>query len=440
MIWFWFCVVLYIMLFVIGVNYFYKKEGYISTFTVFAFAGFFYYLAVPIECALTNNDYIILGEIGDQPLQDSTKIAISIMAVLAIIGFGIGLKISKFSFRDKNLKPIEGQKSQPLGISTFIFIAIFLLVLLFRDKIIMSGSYEGNVDAVYNNPLYSLLVDLVVIYCAVLGGSVIIKHRKITFIAILYVLPGIYWGTYASTKDQILVGILGLLTYYTVVKPPKRIIVVLLGLICLVFLAPLGMLWFSLFRAGVNISYEEMKNLLDQGVLRNTDPAGPIAVFNDIYNKNSGYKYGTTYVETLYLWIPKFVWPGRPPNLAEKYAQDTIKTWLPGQGLGYSLLVEGYINLSFIGVVIQYFLIGFLWGKGWGLIKSFISKISEHIWLSLYAIYGFLLLIVIHRAPFSDTPKQMFLMLFPMLLFLLIFKKSSWLVKNVNTQEHRGLN
>jgi oligosaccharide repeat unit polymerase len=427
MILFWICVVIYLIFFVIGIKFFYNTEGYLSTFTIFAFTGFFYYLAVPIECVITQNDYVALGEIGNNPLSDLTKIAISIMAVLALVGFGAGLKMSGFSYRTLKIGLAENQKSMPLGILAFIIIAIMLLVALYRDKIILSGTYEGNVGAVYNNPLYTLLVDWIVIYCAVLTGAIIIKEKKITLKAVAFAVPGLYWGAYASTKDQILVAVLALLTYYTVVKPPKNIALILTGFVFMVFLAPLGMLWFSMYRAGVVVTWEEMSNVLEKGVLRNTDPAGPIAVFNDIYNNNSGYKYGTTYLETLYLWIPKFIWPGRPSDLAEQYAQDTIKVWLPGQGLGYSLLVEGYINLSYIGVFIQYIFIGFLWGKGWGFIKLFISKLSIPVWLSLYAIYGFLLLIIIHRAPFSGTPKQMFLTLSPMFLFLLLFKKSFWL-------------
>lgn len=423
MILFWICVVIYIFLFVLGAKIFAKKDGYFSTFTVFGFTGFFYYLAVPMECAITGNDSIIIGEIGNNPLTDSTKIAISIMAVLALIGFGYGLKISNFTHTIKFPERHRSQVTQPVGILVFLFLALSFVYMFFRDQIVSSGTYEGNVETVYKNPTYTYFVDLIIIYSAILGGAIIIKKRRITVKSILYCMPGFYWGVYASTKDQIVISALALLTFFTVVRPPKSLFKIFFGFFVVLILAPLGMLWFTLYRAGVVVSWEGLNKFLKNGIFRNSDPAGPIAVFNDIYNSLKEFKFGSTYLDTFYLWIPKFIWPGRPPDIGERYAQVTLKYWLPGQGLGFSLLIEGYLNFSYLGVILQYFLIGFLWGKTWAYFKLFFMKISIHLWLSLYAIYGFLLLILIHRSPFSATPKQLLLTISPMIIFLLFFNQ-----------------
>lgn len=426
MFFFWLFVLFYLILMVLGIKYFEEFEGYVSTFTVFSITGFFYYLAVPIECALTQNDTIGLGEIaGFLPLGDSTKIAISILSVFALIGFGIGLRFSGFYFL-KKLKIRSNYESMPKSILFLICILFLILVLFFRTKVFASGTYQGNVNTVYDNPLYSLLVDWIVIFSSVISASNIIKSKFISFKSILFILPGILWGLYASSKDQILISILGILSIYTVVFPPTRLVYIFFAFFGIIIIAPLAMLGFSLFRSGVVISTDEMQIMLSKGIIRNTDPAGPIAVFNDIFNKNIDFKFGSTYLETFYLWIPKFIWPNRPPDLAEKYAQDTLSGWMPGQGLGYSLLIEGYLNFSYFGVLIQYFLHGFLWGKIWMFIMNFTSKTSIFIWQAFYVVYGYYSLIIIHRSPFSGTFKSVFLIVVPLLVFLTLFKKSFW--------------
>jgi oligosaccharide repeat unit polymerase len=267
------------------------------------------------------------------------------------------------------------------------------------------------------------LVDWIVLGCSIICGAIIIKKKRVNYLSFLFSIPGLYWGVYASTKDQLLIAVLGLLTYFTVANPIKNFFLLIIGFIFLILLAPLGLLWFSLYRSGVIINMEALYAVLEKGVIRNTDPAGPIAVFNDLFNSGVDMKFGSTYLDTFYLLVPKFVWANRPLDVAEKYAQETLKYWLPGQGLGYSLLIEGYINFSYFGVFIQYFTTGLLWGITWNLVKKIVLNISVYIWLSLYSIFGFFLIIIIHRSPFSGTPKQMFLTL-PIILFVLfLFNK-----------------
>lgn len=422
---FWIFILLNVVCVIYGIKYFQKYEGYISTYTVFSLTGLFYYLAIPIECALTGHDEIALGEIRDLPLLDSTKTIIAIFSLLAFLGFGIGLKNARFGLNNER----ESNKNEtplPISVLTFIIVAVFCLLIFYRDEVLASETYEGNVSIVYSNPLYTLLVDWIVIYCATLAGANIIKFERITLRAIFFMLPGLFWGLYASTKDQLLIVLLAGLSYFTVVRQPRNMGTVLIGLSCCIFLAPIGMLWFSLYRAGVEINFDEMESILSLGLIRNTDPAGPIAVFNDIYNSTVEFRYGQTYLETFYLWIPKFIWSNRPPDLAEMYAQQTIGDWTPGKGLGYSLLIEGYINFSCVGVFIQYFVFGFIWGKGWNRFLKYISKTSIVISKSFYVIYGYFLLIIMHRSPFSGTPKQLFLTALPFLVFSSVFRKSFW--------------
>lgn len=423
MILFWALNFLYVTILIGGIYRFRNSEGLISTFSVFGITGFFYYLAVPIECAITGNDYIALGDNNNNPLLDNTKIAIAFMSVLALTGFYFGLKLSKFSYVVNLDRTNYHDKTTPKGIVFLILFSFIILVSLFSNKIVLSGTYEGNVDTSYNNPFYTLLVDWFVLSCSIICGASIIKNNYVNYVSILYSIPGFYWGIYASTKDQMLIAALGLLTYFTVANPIKNILLLILGFIFLILIAPLGLLWFSLYRSGIVVNKEALISVLEKGIIRNTDPSGPIAIFNDLYNSNIELKFGATYIDTFYLLIPKFIWVDRPLDIAEKYAQETLKYWLPGQGLGYSLLIEGYLNFSFLGVFLQYFVIGLLWGVTWSHVKNIVVKISVYVWFSLYTIFGFFLLIIIHRSPFSGTPKQMFLTLPILLILMVVFNK-----------------
>ena len=96
---------------------------------------------------------------------------------------------------------------------------------------------------------------------------------------------------------------------------------------------------------------------------------------------------------------------------------------MPGQGMGYSLLGESYLNFGFFGAFFQYFLIGFLWGKTWNFFKNKFSKINYNLWLSIYYVFGFYILLVMHRAFSSAIFKQLLLVVIPLTIISIFFNK-----------------
>ena len=108
---------------------------------------------------------------------------------------------------------------------------------------------------------------------------------------------------------------------------------------------------------------------------------------------------------------------------AETVARENISNWSEGQGMGYSLLGESYLNFNYLGAFIQYFMIGYLWGKIWNFFKRKISKINYHIWLSIYYTLGVYILFVMHRAFFASIFKQLIIILIPMYLVTVFFNK-----------------
>ena len=181
-----------------------------------------------------------------------------------------------------------------------------------------------------------------------------------------------------------------------------------------------------MLRKELAFNLEVLKYLLSTfGVFRFTDPAGPMHVFFVLVidNENFSYQFGKTYLNAFYNWIPKFIWADRWLDPAETVARENISNWSEGQGMGYSLLGESYLNFNYLGAFIQYFMIGYLWGKIWNFFKRKISKINYHIWLSIYYTLGVYILFVMHRAFFASIFKQLIIILIPMYLVTVFFNK-----------------
>jgi hypothetical protein len=120
---------------------------------------------------------------------------------------------------------------------------------------------------------------------------------------------------------------------------------------------------------------------------------------------NESLRFGMTYLEAILLLIPKLLWNARPMDLSENFALQHISNWSEGSGMGYSFLAEAYLNFSWFGAFLQYFIIGLLWGLVWKKIRRILWCYGCDGWYALYYILGFYFLIIMHRAPFSGLLK-----------------------------------
>jgi len=75
--------------------------------------------------------------------------------------------------------------------------------------------------------------------------------------------------------------------------------------------------------------------------------------------KNIPLAFGSTYIKSLGVIIPKAIWPTRPETLD----QWRLKTFYPeligtGEGLAFFTVTEGFLNFGFLGVAIHMFIYG----------------------------------------------------------------------------------
>lgn len=79
------------------------------------------------------------------------------------------------------------------------------------------------------------------------------------------------------------------------------------------------------------------------------------------------FKYGATYLIGLLILIPSFIFPGTKPL---QIVYEFRNIFFPSEivrgsiaGTGFSFLLESYMNFGFIGIIMNYFIIGFLLAK-----------------------------------------------------------------------------
>jgi hypothetical protein len=97
----------------------------------------------------------------------------------------------------------------------------------------------------------------------------------------------------------------------------------------------------------------------------NNEFAGPY--YSLVYNVDSPQKlrWGMTYVEGLFYFLPKQLYPGKKPvPIGNEFAQEIhsrfASAYFPVSGWGYSPVAEAFVNFSWPGVVF----IPILWGLG----------------------------------------------------------------------------
>tara|TARA_B100001564_G_scaffold360035_1_gene384993 strand:- start:1667 stop:2992 length:1326 start_codon:yes stop_codon:yes gene_type:complete len=412
--------IVYLLIAVYGTKRLSNSHTNFGTFSIFSIFAFVYYVTIPLELYLTNNVKIYKGSIIDY----SDQIFILTLSILALIGFYYGIKISKFS-------PISRTPSSENLIKKwkggwFLIIVFPLLILtFFNDEIALSGTYVGNYTTIYNNPIYSLLLEYTYISISVFNGILILKNKRIKIINLFICFVIVFWGIYSSNKDPIVISLAPFLLYFTF-KPPKKAYLFLFYFLILVLFIVCFLMLFTVFRKELNFSYDVIESIINEfGIFRYTDPAGPMHVFSElvINNDNFEFQLGKTYLSFFYIWIPKFIWPGRWLDPAQEFAQNNITNWISGQGMGYSLLGESYLNFGFFGAFIQYFIIGYLWGKIWNFIKNRFIKINYNLWLSIYYVFGVYILLVMHRAFTSAIFKQLILIVIPLTIISVFFDK-----------------
>jgi oligosaccharide repeat unit polymerase len=208
----------------------------------------------------------------------------------------------------------------------------------------------------------------------------------ITDVIILFICA-VYCVTsgYRSTLVFMMLAVLGLINYRY--KYIKLRYLVIIGTVALMLLVLVGHL-----RARNNISdmikmYNEYGNklfkLTGSGEFRN-----PIGTFYNyataISSGKMSFNWGYTWIVDILIFIPYFIWPGRPLPWSEQYMLDFYPSAPSGTGHGWYILNDGYMSFGILGVALEMFIVGMVLGK---LYCFFIKRKENPMYMVMYLIF-----------------------------------------------------
>jgi len=407
-------VLVYIAVFFLMAKLFSKREGYYSTIVVFGIGCYIYYIGIPFELYVLSIEEFKKGNIV-LSLSTAQLSQIIMMGTIAFLAFSLGYYLSSFNPSKmsrglRNCFPRIPYSLQLICIWSLIFLLIF-----FHKNIFAVGTYEAAYGVRYSNPAFSLLCNFVVFYGVVIASTIILRGKNLNkALGIGFILLIILWGIYSSDKNVILFGLLAIAASsfrFIKKKGLASFVYIIIGCVILIYSIKV----FSLYRGGHNI-HIAFSIATKQLGLRYIDPLGPFVSIQHILTRSTDLQYGQTYLHIFYLIIPKFLWKERPLGLSEQFARDNITNWQPGMGMGYSLLAEAYLNFSWMGPVIQYLLLGLLWGYFWKVLRKVLWNFPQGLWQGLYYILGYYLLILMHRGPVAGLMKSLILYTSPLIL------------------------
>jgi hypothetical protein len=388
-----------------------------NTRTFFVFFVFIYFLIFPIG-------FEVLGESGKYVnnydiSSYNNHFIIFYFSIQAILGFIIGLKISRFETCDSIIPKPTKVKSANIAIIVNALVSILVALLFFIEdiKIVISG-YENNYGHSFNSSGFSFLklnfyvcLSLLISYSFYYNN----KSKGLFYFSLL-----VFLGFITSDKNPIVLGVLAVVSnsyiYSKGVGLKKSILIIFYVLIFLVFTK-----LFSLFRSS-GVGFDELVYVLSNFKLTNIDGAGPY--FSIIYLlENPTEYYGITYLNDIFSIIPKFIYHERPDGTSLLFAKDVIKNWNAGEGLGFSPIAEGLNNFGYHMVVFHFLIVGIFWGWWWTFVHFVIRilfKSNIELYYIFYRVVGVYLLLMFFRGSGLGFIKSSLYALLPILFVHII--------------------
>lgn len=412
----------YIVVFLALAYHYSKTEASFSTVTVFGLAAFLYYIAIPLELSVRGLDFFVISGI---PIGVPAMVQLQIvtMGTFALLAFTAGYHATGFAPFAVAHSAADGAPSHPETVGRPIYwlggVCLLALLAFYRYELGAVGTYQGNYSIAYSSPLFSFFIELVVMSLALAAGVFGCREaNRRPAVAFLVILPVVVWSIYSSDKDPMLLGLLGGGAYFVQQRRKHQMRVIASIIVACSLAGPLVGL-FSTYRAEGTLVADDFKF---HSLMLERDPMGPMVSLVEILQDDGlSYRYGLTYLDSLVLLIPKSIWPDRPLDLSERFIRERLAGWQPGMGMGYSLLAEAYLNFGWLGCLIQYALLGFIWGHSWRFMQKYFSTFGSGYWRAIYCTVGYYTLIMMHRAPMSFPVKHTMMVMATIFAFSVMF-------------------
>jgi hypothetical protein len=302
-----------------------------------------------------------------------------------------------------------------LTISTILSLSIFIF---FRNSIIdTTGSYQGKIEGNYLSSNFGFLMGILFTLISFLFNYLILNSKNFVVLTGGAIVFFIALATLTFSKAPFIYATLCLFcSLYRFSKFPY-----FATMTALIMSAVLGSVYlipaFSVFRAsGEFILASPSEDTLGRIL---SEAASPFTIMHFAVN---GYVTadGHPLWQSFILWIPRAIWPERPLDIAEAFAQQVMVNWQPGFGLGFSPLAEAYVRYGTYGSSFLMLLVG----GGAALMQSFFSRfLPSPMRVPAILTVGGIIAVLVLRGPFSGLFTQGLQIWVPLVLVGLVARQ-----------------
>lgn len=368
-----------------------RGDAHVVPVFMFGLSCLIYLVAIPVELQLRGTD--VFNRSGEwREASQSELLASVVCAIVMLCSFVLGLG------RNLNWGQFAPRGEYVGAVKTVVAFLSLGLVVLFMGNIRSASTYAGNIAQSTQSPMYMFLVHAWMLLMALVLVAYLSRGRSglVKGLGIFLIMAG--WSAYSNDKDAMVVAAVASLAAILRRSASKLSPLGWIGMMVVTGAATLTLARaFSMFRAG---KFDMASWVGSDWSVTISDPAGPFGSFVDVARGESGVEIypGESLLSAPFMWIPRSVWPARPVDVSVQYAQSHMEGWVPGQGLGFSLAADAWLNGSWFGVAAFGFVLGLL-GRWLGGAGAHVGGMRP----ALYAVgYPFVLFVSL-RGPLVAT-------------------------------------
>jgi hypothetical protein len=401
-----------------------RKSLLVDPYTVFFIAWLYYSYYIPVLMILSG--YYDLGDMAiyvtEKDLSSLAQLYFWSFLMFTLAYRGLEQILSKKILIAP--QAIDGAlhrrilRKQQLGLVAGVAgVAAVTMILFPGEMAAVRMDYANKIYTIYNNSVFAAFQSFWVSLVGVAVAHTIMYSDRPVRIFILAVLGmcALSFTTYSKTP-LIFIFFFGLIVSHRVagkIQLPVITLFILAFMGALVTIVPS----FSQYRATGLI---EFVNFADMNVQQTySDARGPL--FTTLLSLNyANLSAIPPLAFSWILWIPRFIWPSRPYDVAEAFAQANMPGWQPGFGYGMSPLTEGIMRFDvfFAPAMFLFF------GATVVLLRMlFLSLLNERLRPAVDIAFFGQLLFLLNRSPLSGI--MTFTLQF-WLPFLLILSLLQW--------------
>lgn len=387
-------------------NILFRRRGFLDPVSVFFLAFLYYSYLAPI--VMLSFDYFSFDLSGATNYISIDTIEKS--SILFASGYtGFALSYFFFTGKNKNIEYRTGNNKFTAIISdrhTVILLSFVLTVLLvlstvFRGQLLASTeSYEGKISGNYNNSVYAFFVNIALTLLSLVYNYIILQARRFVLVTTFGVFLFFALAVVTYSKAPMIYSALCVFcALHRLDRIPNSVL--LFGIIVgAVVMSIVFIPMFSIYRATGELTLQPLNV---QGVgLMISEASGPFTIVHlalNGYVKADGHPIWQSFA----LWIPRAVWPDRPLDIAEAFAQQVIANWQAGFGLGFSPFAEGYARVGLFGCFFFMALIGAMMAL---INRLFASLLEEKLRIPATLTIGGIVSVLVLRGALSGLVTQ----------------------------------